>query len=179
MATEPTAADRPALEISVTLTTGRLCRFAVDDSAAAGQAFKPGPMDSPGLGQLAYYERMRILSASAANAVAKEYPDLGHGLLTAALMQDGLVQGLARPAAGQSLLTIGPWLTFAEADVPRLDAQENGRTANRTLPGHKEIVLVDGAPEAREKNLQRPSLFDFHRAAAPDAADSISTAKVP
>ena len=40
MTTEPTAADRPALEISVTLTTGRLCRFAVDDSAAAQRLLK-------------------------------------------------------------------------------------------------------------------------------------------
>ena len=136
--------------------------------AVTGQAFKPGPMDSPGLGQLAYYKRMRILSASAANAVAKEYPDLGHGLLTAALVGDGLVNGQAKPAPGQAALTVGPWLTFAEADVPRLDARENG-PATPAKPGKKGTAMDDPPAALPADSLQRPSLFDFHRVGVPDA----------
>ncbi len=132
-------------------------------------------MDSPGLGQLAYYKRMRILSASAANAVAKEYADLGHGLLTAALVEDGLVSGGAKPVPGQSNLTVGPWLTFAEGDVPQLDARENGQRR----PGRKQTAPVPGRPEAPEAGLQKPSLFDFHRAGAPDAAVSVRAGNAP
>jgi len=128
-------------------------------AAAAGQQFKPGPMDSPGLGQLAYYKRMRILSASAANAVAKEYPDLAHGLLTAALLQDGLLNAEAKPAPGKTALTIGPWLTFAENDVTRLDAHESKPTARGSI----QVNTPSTTP-----TLQRPSLFDFHRPTTPD-----------
>jgi len=154
-------------------------------AAAAGQAFKPGPMDSPGLGQLAYYKRMRILSASQADAAAKEYADLGHGLLTAALVGDGLVGGGAKPAAGQTVLTVGPWLTFAEGDVPQLDARENGLKRPQAKhglsgpPGHKGTEIVNGAVEAPNRGLQKPSLFDFHRAGAPDAAVSVGGGKAP
>jgi WD40 repeat protein len=144
------------------------CRSA----AAAGPGFKPGPMDSAGLGQLAYYKRMRILSASQANAAAKEYRDLGHGLLTSALLADGLVNGQARPEAGQAMLTLGPWLDFAAEDVPLLDARERGVKA----PARKGIEMVDDSPSATDVGLQKPSLFDFHRAGERDAAISIAGA---
>ena len=39
--------------------------------------FKPGPMGSRGLGQLAYDKRMRILAASQSDETAGEYASLG------------------------------------------------------------------------------------------------------
>ncbi|MBX9695605.1 MAG: caspase family protein, partial [Cyanobacteria bacterium] len=44
---------------------------ACHSGAASGKSFKPGPMDSPGLGQLAYYKRMSLLSATEAESSAQ------------------------------------------------------------------------------------------------------------
>jgi len=52
--------------------------------------FKPGPMGSRGLGQLAYEKGMLLLAASQAEDVALEPQELKHGLLTYALALDGL-----------------------------------------------------------------------------------------
>src|SRR5262249_43838475 len=52
--------------------------------------FKPGPMGNRGLGQLAYDKGMRILAASQADDVALEVARLQHGLLTYALVEEGL-----------------------------------------------------------------------------------------
>ena len=51
--------------------------------------FKPGPMGSRGLGQLANDKGMRILAASQADDVALEVEKLKQGLLTYALVQNG------------------------------------------------------------------------------------------
>jgi len=89
--------------------------------------FKPGPMGSRGLGQLAYDKRMRVLAASQASDVAFEDRAIGHGLLTYALCRDGLGRdwlGLfgyradAAPADGK--VTVGEWLRYAERRVPGL-----------------------------------------------------------
>jgi uncharacterized caspase-like protein len=52
--------------------------------------FKPGPMGDRGFGQIAYDKGMLILTATQANDVALESARLQHGLLTYALVQDGL-----------------------------------------------------------------------------------------
>jgi uncharacterized caspase-like protein len=64
-------------------------------SAATVEAdgFKPGPMGSRGLGQLAYDKGMKILAASQADDVALEVEGLKQGLLTYALVHDGLEAG--------------------------------------------------------------------------------------
>src|SRR5262249_47994384 len=49
-------------------------------SVEAG-GFRPGPMGSPGLGQLAYDKRIRILAASQSTQAAAETSWLGMGLL--------------------------------------------------------------------------------------------------
>jgi hypothetical protein len=93
-------------------------------AAVAGQDFKPGPMDSPGLGQLAYYKQMRILSAAKANRLAKENSHLQHGLLTYALLNEGLDQHQARASSDNGPLTLQQWLQFAVTEVPHLDKRE-------------------------------------------------------
>src|SRR6266850_4028036 len=55
-------------------------------SAVEGKDFKPGPMGSRGLGQLAFDKGMKILTATqAANAAIETGGSIGHGLLTFAL----------------------------------------------------------------------------------------------
>ena len=50
-------------------------------ASVEGGGFKPGPMGSRGLGQLAYDKGMRVLAASQAEEVALESGELRHGLL--------------------------------------------------------------------------------------------------
>jgi uncharacterized caspase-like protein len=63
---------------------------ACHSAASVPEAFKPGPMGDRGLGQLAYDKGMQILAATQADNVALESERLGQGLLTYALVQDGL-----------------------------------------------------------------------------------------
>ncbi len=58
-------------------------------AAVASEGFKPGPMSSRGMGQLAYDKGMRVLTASQADDVARETKQLKQGLLTYALVRDG------------------------------------------------------------------------------------------
>jgi hypothetical protein len=85
--------------------------------------FKPGPMGSRGLGQLAYDKGMYVLAASAADDVALEIDTVRHGLLTYALVREGLEQKEARRhriALEGTQLTLGDWFSYAEQRVPDL-----------------------------------------------------------
>src|SRR5690606_21452822 len=62
-------------------------------TAVQGEGFKPGPMGSRGLGQLAYDKGIRILSATQADNVALELGSLKQGLLTYVLLEEGVVNG--------------------------------------------------------------------------------------
>jgi hypothetical protein len=128
------------------------------------EGFKPGPMGSRGLGQLAYDKGMRVLAASKAKESAVERGgQIGDGLLSYALVQNGLVHGLAdwRPKDGK--ITIGEWLGYGEKRVPELFTEGEAKGA----------IQVMGAPEGtRDAYLgakrtpgryQQPVLFDFSK----------------
>ncbi|HEX7312606.1 MAG TPA: caspase family protein [Pyrinomonadaceae bacterium] len=141
--------------------------------AVQGNEFKPGPMGSRGLGQLAYDKGMRILTATQADNVALELEKLQHGLLSYALVREGVEAGRADTEVEFKQLTAVEWLGFAVKAVPQFYAD--------VLAGRME-VLIDGkkAVLGRERrdaltdlsgkqqgtsgvNLQQPTLFDFHR----------------
>ncbi len=70
----------------------------VIDACNSGQALESeekrrGPMNSKGLAQLAYEKGMYILTAAQSFQAAQEASQLGHGLLTYALIEEGLKQG--------------------------------------------------------------------------------------
>jgi uncharacterized caspase-like protein len=134
------------------------------ESVQAGD-FKPGPMGSRGLGQVAYDKRMRVLAASQSTEVAHEYDYLGKGLLTYMLTDDGLDAGHAdwKPADGK--IKVGEWLAYAANAVPRFEAR-SGQGAQKALIA----VGKDGKPLTPEelarkaKRPQVPALFDFSTA---------------
>lgn len=82
--------------------------------------FKPGPMGSRGLGQLAYDKRMLVLAASQADDFAIETAQLHQGLLTYALTEDALEEKQAdfRPKDGR--ITLDEWLSYSAQRVPQL-----------------------------------------------------------
>lgn len=142
-------------------------------NAVQGNDFKPGPMGSIGLGQLAYDKGMRILAATQADNVALEVEQLQQGLLSYALVKEGIEDGKADTEAEFSQLTAVEWLGFAVKAVPRLyDDILAGRLAV-VIDGRKTVlrqkspdVLVDlsgNRQRASAVNLQQPSLFDFRR----------------
>ena len=72
----------------------------VIDACNSGQALEAeekrrGPMNSKGLAQLAYEKGMYILTAAQSYQAALEAAQLGHGLLTYALVEEGLKTPIA------------------------------------------------------------------------------------
>jgi len=135
------------------------------------EGFKPGPMGSKGLGQLAYDKGIRILAASQADNVALELAALRHGLLTYALVNDGIVARRADAAPADSQLHLREWLQFGVLRVPQLYSEIiNGEIPLST--DDRGAARVDAAPapiasvDTVREHSQEPRLFDFHRAAS-------------
>ena len=124
-------------------------------SAAAieSQDFKPAPLGNRGLGQLAYDKGIRILAATQASDVALESARTGNGLLTYALVTDGL-------AAGKSP-TLDEWLSAAVDRVPQLyDLLRQGTL--KAAKGTRAVEVTKHSEVVGEREFrQRPALFSF------------------
>ncbi len=136
-------------------------------AAVQGADFKPGPMGSRGLGQLAYDKDMKILAATQANNVALELSRLEQGLLSYALLEDGIKSALADGDKDKQLFA-AEWLSFAEKRVPELyqEIREGKRgviidSRNVKGDGKREVYLDE--QQKNSLNLQQPHLFDFKR----------------
>src|SRR6185503_8159147 len=90
-------------------------------SAAAVQSegFKPGPMGSRGLGQLAYDKRMKILAATQSDNIAREFRELNQSVLTYVLTKEGIQEGRADFKPIDQIVTLTEWLQYGEARVPK------------------------------------------------------------
>ena len=133
------------------------------EASVAAEGFKPGPLGSRGLGQLAYDKGMRILAASKSKDSAVERDGIAHGLLSYALVDEGLTQGLAdfQPKDGKILMS--EWLAYGEQEVPKLFAEGES----------KGVIQVKGGPDTSREiyhggkktppRYQQPVLFDFNK----------------
>ena len=132
------------------------------DACNSGQALeaadqRPGPMNSKGLAQLAYDKGMYILTAAQSFQAALEAEKLGHGLLTYALVEEGLKTARADRDQDRKIVA-REWLDFATQRVPEL--QMDMMQAKRGLG--LSLAVVEGeeriaAPEQR--HVQRPRVF--------------------
>jgi len=111
---------------------------ACHSGAAPGAEFKPGPMGSRGLGQLAYDKGMRVLAATQADNVALGSGESLGGLLTTALIRDGIQKG---EAAKDGKISMKAWLEYGVKRVPLLYEEE--------------------IPKDQQRKVQQPALFDF------------------
>lgn len=143
---------------------------ACHSAASVPEAFKPGPMGDRGLGQLAYDKGMQILAATQADNVALEVDKVG-GLLTYALVQDGLEQRKASPD-GREPISIRAWLRYAEKRVPQLydDIQARKlKLAGFDKTDHsRSLVSKDPTIDSvfyseTVSGAQTPALFDFYK----------------
>jgi WD40 repeat protein len=127
------------------------------DACNSGQALGPvedrgGPMNSLGLAQLAYDKGMYVLTAAQPNQDAWESKDIRHGLLTYALIEEGLKQGKAAHDDGQIYLR--PWLDYPTRAVPSLEL----KLLLGSLVRDRQQKPCDIAP-SKDDLLQTPRVF--------------------
>ena len=126
-------------------------------ASVEGGGFKPGPMGSRGLGQLSFDKGMRILTASQANRPALESSQLEQGLLSYALVQDGLEQGKADYKPADRVIMLSEWMSYATDRVPKLYEEIIAGGVRGT-----ELIPPEGISLLKKKGaFQQPSLFDF------------------
>jgi len=125
-------------------------------AAVAGTDFKHAPMGSRGLGQLAYDKGMRILTATQTDNIALETNQVKQGLLSYALIENGLKEEKANYLPHDEKITLAEWLSYGVVRVPELYAEMRSGRLGREL-------IHEGVSGATGEKLQQPSLFDFAR----------------
>ena len=101
----------------------------VIDACNSGQALEAeerrrGPMNSKGLAQLAYEKGMYILTGAQSYQAAQEVSQLGHGLLTYALVEEGLKQGAADSDPKDGQIVVREWFDYATTRVPNMQLEK-------------------------------------------------------
>jgi len=135
----------------------------VIDACNSGQALEAeekrrGPMNSKGLAQLAYEKGMYILTAAQSYQAALEAAQLGHGLLTYALVEEGLKTAIADSEPKDGVLIAREWLDFATERVPQM--QETKMKEGRGVG--LEIAFTEGeqkVADPEKRTVQRPRVF--------------------
>lgn len=143
----------------------------VIDACNSGQALQAeekrrGPMNSAGLAQLAYEKGMYVLTAAKGYQAAQESTQLGHGLLTYALVEQGLKTAAAASESDMGQVTLRRWLDYATQRVPQMQSKlvEAAQQAGRDLG--------DSANDPTRFGVQQPRVF-YRR--EPDAKPFIVT----
>jgi len=132
------------------------------DAAVRNSEFKPAPMGSRGLGQLAYDKGIQILTATQADNVAIESGGaINHGLLTYALLNEGLESAAADFQPKDAKVQLTEWLKYGETRVPKL--YEELATGKLKLSGRDASEIEVGGQKNEKLTLQRPTLFDFRK----------------
>ena len=138
----------------------------VIDACNSGQALEAeerrrGPMNSKGLAQLAYEKGMYILTAAQSYQAAQEVSQLGHGLLTYALVEEGLKQGAADSDPKDSEIVVREWFDYATTRVPNMQLEK--LKAARDLGVGLSFVDPDAKPMSAapspERVTQTPRVF--------------------
>jgi uncharacterized caspase-like protein len=135
----------------------------VIDACNSGQALEAeekrrGPMNSKGLAQLAYEKGMYILTAAQSYQAALETAQLGHGLLTYALVEEGLKTPVADSEPKDGVLNVREWLDFATERVPQLQQEKMKQARGMGL----QIAFIEGEQniaEPEKRSVQRPRVF--------------------
>jgi WD40 repeat protein/uncharacterized caspase-like protein len=135
----------------------------VIDACNSGQALEAeekrrGPMNSKGLAQLAYEKGMYILTAAQSYQAALEAAQLGHGLLTYALVDEGMKAMAADEEPKDGLLQAKEWLDYATERVPQMQLEKlkQARALNLNL------AFAEGdetAADPEKRSVQRPRAF--------------------
>ncbi|MFZ4688305.1 MAG: hypothetical protein ACOYLS_03605 [Polymorphobacter sp.] len=127
--------------------------------------FKPGPMGDASLGQLAFDKGIRILAATQADNVALEDGAIGHGLLTYALVRDGLARKsdgmLNADVNSNGTVTLNEWLAYPVDRLPVLAAEIKAGTLKLQASARMIGNINAPARAAQKAKIQQPALFNF------------------
>ncbi len=135
----------------------------VIDACNSGQALEAeekrrGPMNSKGLAQLAYEKGMYILTAAQSYQAALEAAQLGHGLLTYALVEEGLKTTVADNEPKDGVVSAREWLDFATERVPQMQEEKMKQARGLGL----NIAFTEGEQkitDPEQRSVQRPRVF--------------------
>ena len=135
----------------------------VIDACNSGQALEAeekrrGPMNSKGLAQLAYEKGMYVLTAAQSFQAALEAAQLGHGLLTYALVDEGLKAMAADEEPRDGVLQAREWLDYATERVPQMQLEKMRQARSLNL----NISFAEGedaAADPEKRSVQRPRAF--------------------
>jgi WD40 repeat protein len=152
--------DRELEESFEGIDAGQL--LLVIDACNSGQALEAeekrrGPMNSKGLAQLAYEKGMYILTAAQSYQAALEATQLGHGLLTYALVEEGLKAMNADGEPKDGVVVAKEWLDFAAARVPQIQLEEMRRARTRGI--NLSFAEEERGLEMDLRSGQRPRVF--------------------
>nr|MBA3321814.1 hypothetical protein [Pyrinomonadaceae bacterium] len=147
------------------------------DACDSGQALEAeekrrGPMNSKGLAQLAYEKGMYVLTAAQSFQAALEVTELGHGLLTYALVEEGLKQAAADDEPTDGQIIIREWLDYASVRVPVMQIEK--MKAARGLGLNLSFNDAERGLDVIKRNGQRPRVF-YRR--EPEARQPLVVAK--
>jgi len=114
-------------------------------------------LNATGLAQLAYDKGMYVLTAAQSEQAALEVEKLRHGLLTYALIEDGLKNGRADVNAdGQ--IALNEWLDYTERAVPRMQLAVIENATEKGIHLSFEDTEQTGRGNVATR-LQRPRVF--------------------
>jgi WD40 repeat protein/uncharacterized caspase-like protein len=133
------------------------------DACQSGQALEAaerrrGPMNSTGLAQLAYEKGMYVLTAAQSYQAAQELSEFHHGLLTYALVEQGLKNRAADFAPHDGRIELREWFDYAVERVPQLQLERMRQAALRGI----KLAYASGdeqIDQAEQRNIQRPRVF--------------------
>ncbi|MAP19554.1 MAG: hypothetical protein CL582_01270 [Alteromonadaceae bacterium] len=131
-------------------------------ASIASSDFKPGPMGSRGLGQLAYDKAMLFLTASQAEQFAMESDNLQHGFLSYALLVEGLQDDQADFLPQDKQVGALEWLQYGAQRVPQISVALSKGEFNAGSRGFS-LKKKENKPAVA---TQKPYLFDFSQDAA-------------
>jgi len=135
----------------------------VIDACNSGQALEAeeqrrGPMNSKGLAQLAYEKGMYILTAAQSYQAAQEASQLGHGLLTYALVEEGLKQVAADSDPRDGEVGVREWFDYASTRVPNMQIEKMKQARNVGI----NLSFLEGeerVPALERRVTQTPRVF--------------------
>ncbi len=133
-------------------------------ASVEGLDFKPGPMGSRGLGQLSFDKGMRILAASQADEYALEDDKIKQGLLSFALVTNGIDGFEADQAPKDQKIMLDEWLRYGVSRVPSLAEEiKTGKVLVASRGSERSAVLVITTGTRKPRPAQQPVLFDFSK----------------
>lgn len=134
--------------------------------------FRPGPLGSREFGQLAYDKKMTVLAASSANSVALESGETGHGLLTYALMKEGVEGGLADTYPADGTVSLLEVLRYGEARVPELYSEISRNQFEPLYRSGRGLIpiLTDPENDHSATGAFQPQMFNFSEAQLAEVA---------